>query len=321
MPSSNELRTQYTAAQEDWVWFDLSQRTQVELTGADRAAFLHNICTNDIKGLATNRKCEAYLCNVRGKILASIAVCALPAALWIDAAPGLGPKIVEHLDRYLVTEDVAIADRTQAWSHLLFVGPKAASSMRSPLERSHVRTMEHAGAAGVEYRDDWLGLPTSHLLCPRDSGVVPALDAGRQAGTECYELLRIEAGVPEYGQDVDESNYPQEVNRVEKTVSFTKGCYLGQEPIVMIRDRGQVQRLLVGLRLEGGAPAPVQAKILRDSSEIGRITSSAVSPRLGSLALGYVRRGSQEPGTKLMVEVASAVFAEAVVTAAPWAGT
>jgi folate-binding protein YgfZ len=321
MSFSNELRTQYTAAQEDWVWFDLSQRTKIELTGVDRAAFMHNFCTNDISGLAANRMCEAYLCNARGKVLASIAVCALPVSLWIDAAPGLGPKIVQHLDRYLITEDVTMVDRTQDWTHLLCVGPRAASRIRSPLERSHVRTVEHSGVACVEYRDDWLGLPTYHLLCPRDLRVEATMDAGRQANMECYELLRIEAGAPEYGQDVDESNYPQEVNRVEKTVSFTKGCYLGQEPIVMIRDRGQVQRLLVGLRLEAEVPAQVQAKILHDGSEIGRITSSAVSPRLGSIALGYVRRGSHDPGARVAVEMASDVCASAVVTAATVAGT
>ncbi len=125
------------------------------------------------------------------------------------------------------------------------------------------------------------------------------LDSGaRPAGEETWEILRVEAGTPEYGMDMDENTFAPEVNRTQQAISYEKGCYLGQEPIVMARDRGVVQRALVGL-LVGDEPAPPGSLLYRDGKEVGRTTSSVRSPRLGAIALAYVRRGSQTPGTEL----------------------
>ena len=113
----------------------------------------------------------------------------------------------------------------------------------------------------------------------------------------------MEAGTPVYGRDIDETNLPQEVARVERTISFTKGCYIGQETVARIRTYGHVNRTLVGLQLDGETAVPLGTKLFHADKEVGHITSSAVSPRLGqAIALAYVRRGSQEPGTRLEVE-------------------
>jgi folate-binding protein YgfZ len=117
-------------------------------------------------------------------------------------------------------------------------------------------------------------------------------------------VLRIEAGTPEYGIDIDESNLPQEVGRMEQAVSFIKGCYIGQETVARIRTYGHVNRLLIGVKLAENREVPSGAGISRDGVEVGRVTSSVVSPaaRTG-IAMGYVRRGSNEPGT--LVEISA----------------
>ncbi len=137
-----------------------------------------------------------------------------------------------------------------------------------------------------------------------------------------YEPLRIEAGTPEYGRDIDETVLAPEVGRTRQAISYTKGCYLGQEPVVRIRDLGQVNRLLLGLEVQTDQPVPSGAKITRAGEPAGHLTSSAFSPRLGRVvALGYLRRGSQEPGTALAVETPTGESVPAVATALPFSGS
>jgi folate-binding protein YgfZ len=321
MPLTPGLLQEYHAALRGEKSFDLSNRTKIELTGKDRAAFLHNFCTNDIKPMAVEQGCEAFLCNAKGKILTHVRVFALPNALWLDAAPGQGEKIVNHLSRYIITEDVEVFDRTAAYlQHLQTEDPEDVPNTFSQ-NRLSVCVLEVAGATLQIRRCDLFNATCMHYLAPVVGGD-PALKAAREArrafaSRGCYEILRIEACMPEYGQDIDESNYPQEVGRDSQTISFTKGCYLGQEPIVMIRDRGQVSRLLVGLKLLGDEPAPPGTPLHHEGKEIGRITSSCWSPLMqGPIALGYVRRGLHEPGSKVQVGAAGG---EAIVTRLPFA--
>ena len=122
-------------------------------------------------------------------------------------------------------------------------------------------------------------------------------------GREACEILRIEAGLPRKGADIDENTFAPEVGRIAETICYTKGCYLGQESIVMAHDRGQVNRTLVGVKLR--TPVPHDSRLFAGDKEVGRVTSSVFSPRLGTtLGLAYVRRGHQEPGTKMEVEMA-----------------
>src|SRR5262249_33594154 len=122
-------------------------------------------------------------------------------------------------------------------------------------------------------------------------------DAGAHpAGLEAFEQLRIEAGIPIFGKDIDEERFVVEVNRIPQTICYTKGCYLGQEPIVMARDRGHVNRRLFGIKIAGEEAVPAGTKLCRDGAEAGQVTSSVVSPRFGAIALAYIRRGSDQPG-------------------------
>jgi folate-binding protein YgfZ len=181
------------------------------------------------------------------------------------------------------------------------------------------------GDGTVQFRRrDRLGVPGIDVVCLPDEAASlwqSWVAAGaRPAGLEAYEVLRVEAGTPVYGKDIDESNLAPEVGRTARAISYTKGCYLGQEPIVRVRDLGHVNRVLTGLKVSGALPLPPGSKLGRDGKEVGHVTSSVLSPGLGSvIALAYVRRGHSEPGTALEVEAAGA-HRQAGVTSLPFSG-
>lgn len=136
-------------------------------------------------------------------------------------------------------------------------------------------------------------------LTNRTGTMGPATDAVGDA--ETLDILRVEAGMPLYGKDMDETTFVAEVGRTREAISYSKGCYLGQEPIVMARDRGVVQRTLLGLKLDEVVPSG--SLLYRDGKEVGRTASCVRSPRFGPIALAYLKRGSQKPGTVVEVEI------------------
>jgi tRNA-modifying protein YgfZ len=323
---------EYTAACDHAAVFDQSHRGKVEAVGKEALFFLHNLSTNDIKGLAVGAGCEAFLANARARTLAHVSVYRLPpetpGTLWLDAGPGMGEKVFRHLDRHLISEQVELADRTHDLAQVHLCGPEA----RAVLERalggpvSDLGELHHEGrplgAGTVQVRrHDLLNPPGYDLLWPAPDAAAfwealtraGALPAGREA----FEVLRVEAGLPLYGVEMDEERFAVEVGRTAKAISYNKGCYLGQEPIVMARDRGHVNRALLGLTFPEGGPAPRGARVFQGAQEVGQVTSSVVSPRLGkAVALAYLRRGHQTPGTALEVEVEGA-RRPAVVTPLP----
>jgi glycine cleavage system T protein len=299
--------------------FDLSHHGKLELTGKDAQTFLHNLCTNDVNALPVGAGCEAFLTTGQAKIVghAFIDHLRLPDgrdAFWLEVAPGMAEKVLSHLDRHLISEQVELADRTRAYAELHLAGPQARQAlMKAAGELPDLGLLRHqdnrfAGRASTRIRrNDRLGLPGYDLLCPTDqAGEVWKVLTGAgasPAGLEAFDTLRVEAGTPVYGRDIDENNLPQEVGRDDRAISFTKGCYIGQETVARIRTYGHVNRLLVGLKLGPGGPAAPGAKLFRDNKEVGHVTSSVISPRLGTaVALAYVRRSSHEPRTLLEVE-------------------
>lgn len=299
--------------------FDLSHEGKIEVTGKDAAAFLHNLCTNDVRNLAVGAGCEAFLTTGQARIVAHVGIehGRTPDGrdvYWLDTAPGMAARVVQHLDHYLISEQVELADRTTDFAQYHLAGPEAAAVLGRAcggpppdLAELHSQSVSFGTAEGRIGRHDRLGLPGFDIWCGREqaAAVWQALRQGgaRPAGLRAYHLLRVEAGMPIYGLDIDDTNLPQEVGRTEQTVSFTKGCYIGQETVARIRTYGHVNRSLVGLRLASDQPVPSGSKLFRAGQEVGQVTSSVTSPRLGTaIALAYVRRGSQEPGTNLEVE-------------------
>lgn len=311
---------EYNAARNAAVLVDQSPRGKIEVSGADAARFLHNLTTNDILNLAPGAGCEAFLTTAKAKVIAYLliyrhAAPVDPPGFSLDVAAGSADKVMQHLDRYLISEQVEFANHTTAFAQMHLAGPCAEALLRQILGDANLPSsiLQHKAASfgsegeGWLRRHDALGLPGYDLVCPAEKAMSiwhRLIQAGaRPAGRDACEMLRIEAGLPREGADIDENTFAPEVGRIAETISYTKGCYLGQESIVMARDRGQVNRTLVGVRLPAG-PVPHDSRLLADDKEVGRITSSVPSPRLGmGLGLAYVRRGHQEPGTKLEVDV------------------
>jgi folate-binding protein YgfZ len=321
IPSSfSASQREYKNARETAALFDVSHHAKIELAGPDAASFLHNLCTNEILKLPAGQGCEAYLTTNQAKIVAVVLVFPYSSpdggqVLALDAGPGMNERVTKHLDRYLITEQVEITDKTFDFGQLHVTGPRAGDVVEKTLgvPVSGLRELQHTksdafGTSNVRVHRR-LGLPGFDVVVPRDhaSSLWDALiQAGAApAGIDTYHTLRVEAGTPQYGIDITEANLPYEVGRVEQTISFTKGCYLGQETIqetiARIRTYGHANRTLVGLKL-GDEPFGPGTKLLRDEKEVGEITSCVYSPKLDTMiAMGYVRRGNEEPGTTLLI--------------------
>jgi folate-binding protein YgfZ len=323
----------YRRAREKAVLLDDSARGKIEVVGPDVRTFLHNLCTNDIKNLSPGRGCEAFFATAQARAVAyGFIYCAdgmEQPTFWIDADPGQNEKLLKHLDRYIISEQVELTDHTSGFHQLHVAGPEAntvlaACAQCSALPEAELQHMMNADLSGVSCqirRHSPLGLPGYDILCPRESAerVQRALlESGASLSTpEVYQVLRIEAGTPRYGVDIDDNRLVMEVGRTPQAISYTKGCYLGQEPIVMARDRGHINRTLMGLKLSTSAPLPRDTKLFREGKEAGQLTSSVVSPHFGTIALAYLRRGNQEPGTPLEFEVGG-VKGSAEVTPLPF---
>lgn len=312
-----DARRQYDAARRTAAVFDLCDRTQIEIGGRDRAKFLHSFCTNDIKGLAAGRGCEAFVTSVQGKIVGHVSVYAAAESLWLTSVPGCGPKLLAHLSKYHISEDVTFADRTGEVGLLLVAGPAAeqmaaevlpaAAGLQSP---AIVETEFEATQVQIR-RHDLLRLPCLYLAAPTallDRLRDRLLEKGAVlAGAAVFDALRIEAGFPLYGLDLSDANLAQEAGRTKQAISFTKGCYLGQEPIARIDAMGHVNQELRGLRLQCGSPPPPGTEVWSTGAgakKVGQITSSALSYADDRpVALALVRRGFETPGQALEARI------------------
>ncbi|MFK7779020.1 MAG: hypothetical protein QM501_13025 [Gimesia sp.] len=307
---------EYQKSQESAVLFDLSYHDQLELSGKDRAKFLNNFCTNDIKKLQLNEGCEAFITNVQSRILGYVFVFNQGESLWITTAPGASSAIVNHLDRYIILEDADFKLRTPEFGNLYLTGPKATEILKQagiqveslavnqqlqvPKSDSQltVRRLDVLGQPGylcslqyVKIADFWTGLI--------EVGATPA-------GNDTFNALRIESQFPIYGIDLSEENLAQEASRTAQAISFKKGCYLGQEPIARIDSLGHVNREIRAIGLEQDWVPPLGAKVMAGEpdklQEVGTITSSARSfGKYPAVAMAMIRRGSNQPGDKVQI--------------------
>jgi tRNA-modifying protein YgfZ len=322
------------AARESAALFVL-QRSHIELTGKDRATFLHNFCTNDIKSLQPGQGCEAFVCNVKGRVLGHVTVFAEQHSLWLETVPGAAPGLIAHLDRYLIREDVQLHDRTAEVGELHLVGPKAIETLASMMNRyeqvdvikDRLTALEANGSTALPPTTDcvraraieWLG-NRSYLLSGLSSFIstlfVEAAADDVVLGTDAdWQSLRIAAGFPQYGVDLTEENLPQEAARNDQAISFTKGCYLGQEPIARLDAMGHTNRELRRLRIDRGDPPTVPTGLVDAASgqEAGMMTSAAVAPDdPGVVALGMIKTNWQSPATTLRL-AGDAISREVIV--------
>jgi glycine cleavage system T protein len=311
-----DTRAEYRAARERAALFDVSHRGKIEVTGADAVKFIQNLCSNDVARLLAGSGCEVFFTNMHAKVIAHALAYRVKAdggdTLWLDTVPGLGEKLVKHLDHYLISEEVTLADRTRELAQVYLAGPQAGSILNNTLpgDVRQLEPLQHLqnGALHIR-RNDAQGAPGYDIVGPTDQAETfwgKLREAGAApAGLQAYELLRVEAGTPAYDKDIDEVNIALEAGRTKQAISYTKGCFLGQEPLVRIRDLGHVNRVLLGLTTRAPEALSKGARVFREGKGVGQVTSSVVSPRHGAaIALAYLRRGSQDPGTVVEVETA-----------------
>jgi len=292
------------AARDSAAVFLLEGRTHVDVTGADRVAFLNGFCTNDIKSLAPGQSCEAFFCNVKGHVVAHASLFVSEQSIWLETVPGAAAGLIAHLDRYIIREDVQLHDRTQTVQELIFVGPQCGDALSRWLIASGHDSLSVVDATmGTGplriHRVQWLGTESSLVVGSQDNLRPHCTTLGTAAD---WEALRIDAGFPTYGVDLTEDNLPQEAARDAQCISYTKGCYLGQEPIARLHSMGHTNRELRRLTSET-ATIPVRGAELLDPATqhvAGQITSAAANPfGEGVVALGMVKRNYFTPGTRL----------------------
>ncbi|MCO6459358.1 MAG: folate-binding protein YgfZ [Pirellulaceae bacterium] len=305
---SGSTRDQHAALTRSAGFHELLDRTHLELRGNDRATLLHNLCTNDIRRLQPGQGCEAFVLNVQGKIVGHVYVFCGPDSLLLDAPPGQASRLLAHLDRYIIREDVQLLDRSAEWTELLLSGPDSADLLRRlgaaqlPTELLGHQALELAGAAVWLRRVDWTSPVAWCLVCQRTDrekvGQLLAAAGAVSCQAEAVEAARVERGTPVFGPDISDQNLPQEVNRDARAISFTKGCYLGQETVARIDALGHVNWLLTGV--VGEPLADAQDELLVDGKPSVRLATRVYSPQSdGPLALAYVRRGLERPGTRI----------------------
>ena len=279
----------YHGLRESAAWIDLSSRGKIRATGEDRARLLHAMCTNDIEHLRPGQGCYAFFLNAQGRVLGDANILCFEDYLLIDTEPETRQKLFEHLDRYIIADDVTIQDRTEQIRTIAVEGPRAEEVLAragvpipsepyawSKWEDFLIARIDSTGAGGF-------------FIFGRD---VPELQDIPQANGEDARIVRIERGRPRYGEEISDRFLVQETGQL-RGVHFNKGCYLGQEIVERVRSQAKIHRVL--RRIEIDTPDPPPAGTKTDQAEI---MSAAFSPALGkTVAMAYVRVPFSEPGT------------------------
>jgi folate-binding protein YgfZ len=311
---------QYTSARTSAIVIDRSTRGKIALTGSDRTSFLHALLTNDIARLTKGTGTYAAYLTPQGRMISDMRVIETGDRIVLDVERSVAGSLAERFDKLVFSEDVQVQDLTDALAEFGVHGPAAPRVVElatgadtSSLENQYDNTTIAEGGPAISgpltvVRDDSLGLTGFDVYVPRrHASELRAKFLGAsavEATDETAEVLRIEAGRPRFEADMDTDTIPLEAGIEDRAISFTKGCYVGQEVIirVMHRGHGRVARRLVGLQLSGSA-VPARGDAISNGEErIGEITSAAGSPLIGGpIALGYVKRAFSEPGTHLRV--------------------
>lgn len=295
----NDLITEYASVRDGGVGvIELSARGRISVSGSEAVMFLNGLITNDLKTLGENRWMRAAFPNVQGRLLAAVRVIRRADDLLLDTEHTTHDKVLKLIERFTLAGDFKVADITPETRQISLQG-RGASELVAKM--FGVKDLPRDGA--------WQGDGVTIIRATHTSedgfdviGTLGTFDA-TPVSERAAEILRIEAGIARYGRDMDETNVVTETN-LDDAVSYTKGCYLGQEIIVRIKHRGHVAKKLTGLRFETNESIAA-GSIIRstDGKEIGRVTSATFSPKLQTtIGLGYVRYEYLTAGTQLVVD-------------------
>ena len=309
---------EHTALRETAGVLDLSFRSRICLTGADRVRFLHGQITNDVKRLRPGEGCYAALVTAKGRMQSDLNVFCLADELLLDFEPGLTQAVMQRLEKFIVSDNVQVVDVAPHYGLLGVQGPKAEAVVRTlgllpdlptkpfdsvkisdaTLGEIYLMNQPRLGPEGFD-----LFVPSVALAAVADKLIAAAKSEGGLAcGWTAFEIARVEAGIPRFGADMDETNIPLECGIEARAISYNKGCYIGQEIINRIHSLGHVNRELRGLRLADDLKTlPARGdKLFKDGKEVGHLTSAVYSPALkANLALGFVRREAKALDTEL----------------------
>lgn len=307
---------------------EVASRGQIAVSGRDRASYLHGLLTNDVQGMRAGQGCYAAWLTAQGRMTTDMYVLESGDMMMLDVPSAQTESILARLDQFIFTEDVQLANLSDDMTAVGVHGPHAPALVARVLSATddlnawpecHNARLAFGAVPVVVVRIDQLGGPGFTLYVARSSerDVRYALEqAGvRAVSADAVTAARIESGYPVFGIDMDDQIIPLEVGIESRLISFTKGCYPGQEVIIRVLHRGggRVVKKLVGLRVEEGSTLPSRSVVQVDGKDVGFVTSGARSPQLGSIALAYVHRDFIEPGSRV-----STVAGAATVSALPF---
>jgi folate-binding protein YgfZ len=336
-----EPAAEYAAIRKSAALVDLPQRGFLQLTGRDRLLFLNNLLTNQTYDkeaktpMLAGRSVYAFLLIAKsGRIIADMNVLELGERTLLEMDARLTATVRTELDKYLFGEKVQISDESEKLHEIALHGPGAETILSKVLQPMENCQTQLAATEVVMWRDDPAAVPGYHLIFPAESAraiwmhlvsqYAVASDIGkralRPAGWAAFNAARIEGGRPIFGIDFDETILPAETGQLERAVSFTKGCYPGQEIVARMHARQQVAKQLVGIRFSDDA-LPIAGSPIQDdaSNVVGGITSSTISPVLSNIAIamGLVRKQFVPAGTIVTVP-AEGAMRRGVVCAMPF---
>jgi folate-binding protein YgfZ len=318
----------YQSARRRAALIDRSDRGRIVVTGPDRAAYLQGLLTNDVVALKAGHGCYAAYLTPQGRMITDLFVYEIGDLMLLSTPPAVKDAMLARLERFIFTEDVKLGDVTGSFAQMAVIGPNAALALAGALDSATEDALnalpEHgnmrapfASQPAIVTRVTDPGEPGYDIYVERSHA--EALRARLAAAgvaeidAETAEAIRIEAGVPRFGRDMDEETIPLEAGIETRAISFSKGCYVGQEVIVRVlhRGHGRVARKLMGLKIDGGAVPPAGTPVRAGDREIGRVTSSARSPAAKQpIALAYLHRDFLTPGSTVSVDGARAVISE-----------
>jgi folate-binding protein YgfZ len=311
----SRFEDEYRAARESVAIFDTNWHAIIELSGPDRSRYLNAIVSNDVKNLGEGHGLLALLLDPKGHILAELEIYALKNRLLTLSHASLRQRTVETLDKYIIMDDVTLEDLTDKLGSFAIEGPFAAKM----LDKAYGIDIEefadldirsvHLDSMPCEIiRRSHFGYVGAEIIAPRKSLIqlwdnlleLVRLRGGQPIGMKTLESLRLEAGIPFYPADFNDTVIPHEAAVEGTHISFSKGCYTGQEIVERVRSRGQVNRLRVKLKFSTPEPPPPGTRLSVDGKELGLVTSAALSPKFGTaIGMGYSRREHNAPGAIL----------------------
>jgi len=309
----SNFEQEYRAAREKVALFDTNWHAILVLTGRDRGKYLHAITSNNIQALEEGRGALALLLNPQGRIQAELEVYAQAEKLLVRADASVRERTLTTLQKYIISSAVKIEDMTEKMGSMAVEGPVAAEIVQQAcgvelqnLPEMAIRDVTIGDITCQLLRRSHFGEPGAEFIAPREwlpllwQKLLAAVRAhgGEPIGMDTLNALRLEAGVPWFGADFGDAMIPHEAALEDTHISFTKGCYTGQEIVERVRSRGHVNRKRVALKFSTAEPPLPGTKLRAGGADVGHVTSAAFSPAAGTaIGMGYLRREHFMPGS------------------------